>query len=211
MRPEGADGRHRDVVGALRAAYDGRAEWRDGVPKEPWKLAERDGFLARVVAAGGGRLLEVGAGTGQDGAFFAGAGLDVTAVDLSPEMVARCRAKGLDAHVREVLELRLPPASYDAVWSMNCLLHVPNADLPAALTAIAGVLRPGGLFFLGVWGGTESFEGYLDGDEHVPPRFFAWRTDDELREYVARSFEVVGFRRVRTGGHPFQAVTLRRP
>lgn len=200
-----------DVVGRLRESYDRAAERRDGMVKEPWKVAERDGFLSRVLDGGGGRLLEVGAGTGQDAVFFAGAGLDVTAVDLSPEHVARCRAKGLTAHVREVLDLRLPAASFDAVWSMNCLLHVPNADLPAALAGIAAVLRPGGLFYLGVWGGTESFEGYPADDTQQPARFFARRTDDELRGYVTGPFEVVDFRRVDTGGHPFQAVTLRRP
>jgi hypothetical protein len=30
------------------------------------------------------------------------------------------------------------------------------------------VLRPGGLFFVGVYGGNESAEGPIDDDEHVP-------------------------------------------
>jgi SAM-dependent methyltransferase len=203
--------RYEDVVGPLRESYDRAADWRDSRVKEPFKLAERDAFLARVLAAGGGRLLEVGAGTGQDSAVFAAAGLDVTAVDLSPEHVERCRAKGLTAHVRDVLDLRLPAGSFDAAWSLNCLLHVPNADLPAALAAVAAVLRPGGLFFLGLWGGDESFEGVLDDDRQVPARFFSRRTDEELRGYVSRLFEVVDFHRVETAEWPFQAVTLRRP
>lgn len=203
--------RYEDVVGPLRESYDRAAERRDARVNEPFKIAERDGFLARVLAAGGGRLLEVGAGTGQDGVVFAAAGLDVTAVDLSPEHVTRCRAKGLTAQVRDVLDLRLPAASFDAAYSLNCLLHVPNAELPAALAAIAAVLRPGGLFFLGVWGGDESFEGVPEDDSQTPKRFFARRTDEELTGYVTRSFELVDFHRVETGDWPFQAVTLRRP
>jgi SAM-dependent methyltransferase len=80
----------------------------------------------------------------------------------------------------DFLHLDFPPGSFDAVFAMNCLLHVPNHDLPAVLESIRGVLRPGGLFFVGVYGGDESAEGPIDDDRHVPPRFFSWRTDEQL-------------------------------
>ncbi len=47
-----------------------------------------------------------------------------------------------------------PVGSFDAVFAMNCLLHVPNHDLPAVLVAVRAVLRPDGLFFVGVSAGT---------------------------------------------------------
>ncbi|GIG56340.1 hypothetical protein Lfu02_07120 [Longispora fulva] len=202
--------RYQDVVGALRTAYDGGAAGRDREVKDPWKVTERADFLRRLTDEGRERLLEVGAGTGQDSSYFRDNGLDVVAVDLSPEMVAHCRAKGLTAHVRDFLDLGFPPGSFDAVYALNCLLHVPDADLPAALEAIAAVLRPGGLFFLGVYGGVD-YEGPLDEDEHDPPRFFSWRTDARIREFAARSFEVVDFHVVGTGNQRFQSLTLRRP
>ena len=40
--------RYDEVLGPLREAYDGGAAWRDGVSKEPWKLAERQAFGARL-------------------------------------------------------------------------------------------------------------------------------------------------------------------
>src|SRR5207302_8534425 len=80
--PAGA--RYQDVLDSLRASYDGRAAWRDQQEKQPWKLAEREQFLNRVLDDGGGRLLEIGAGPGHDSAFFAGHGLQVVATDLSP-------------------------------------------------------------------------------------------------------------------------------
>jgi SAM-dependent methyltransferase len=82
--------RYHDILGNLRAAYDGGAEERDRRKKQPWKVAERAGFLERL--AQGARLLEVGAGTGQDSLFFIAHGLEVVATDLSPVMVERCRA-----------------------------------------------------------------------------------------------------------------------
>ena len=39
--------RYQDVVGPLQAAYDRGAEMRDGMTKEPWKLAERDALIAK--------------------------------------------------------------------------------------------------------------------------------------------------------------------
>lgn len=203
--------RYEHLIGSLRSAYDGGAARRDGMVKEPWKLAERESFLDRLRDSDCRRLLEVGAGTGQDSAYFQDSGLDVVAVDLSPAMVARCREKGIQAFVRDFLHLGFPPESFDAVYALNCLLHVPNRDLPAVLDAIRTVLRPGGLFFLGVWGGRESGEGPLEGDDHDPPRFFSWRTDDQLQQFASRSFDIVDFHVVAAGQSRFQSLTVRRP
>jgi SAM-dependent methyltransferase len=201
--------RYDDVLGPLRDAYDARAAWRDAQTKEPWKVAERQAFRHRL--APNSRLLEIGAGTGQDSAYFQGEGLSVVAADLSPAMVERCRAKGIDAHVMDFLNLNLPDRSFDAVYSMNCLLHVPNHDLPAVLAAIRAVLRPGGLFFIGVYGGDDGAEGTIENDEHTPPRFFSWRTDEQLLGFAAASFDIVDFHTVDTGrGYRFQSLTLRR-
>jgi SAM-dependent methyltransferase len=202
--------RYDEVLGPLREAYDAEAAARDGFVKEPWKLTERQAFRDRLAA--GARLLEVGAGTGQDSAYFQREGCAVVAADLSPVMVEHCRAKGLEAHVVDFLRLDLPAGSFDAVFAMNCLLHVPNHDLPAVLAAIRAVLRPGGLFFLGVYGGLESAEGPIDGDDHVPPRFFSWRTDERLLGFATAWFDVVDFHAVDVGrGRRFQSLTLRRP
>jgi SAM-dependent methyltransferase len=144
--------------------------------------------------------------------FFTERGLDVVAIDLSPRMVEHSRAKGLDARVADLLELELPAASFDAVYSLNCLLHVPNADIDEVLANIRAVMRPAALFFLGVYGG-RSHEGPLASDDHVPPRYFSFRTDDELKRLTTPLFEVVDFHIVpmQTGDFHFQSLTLRRP
>jgi SAM-dependent methyltransferase len=204
--------RYEDVVGALRTAYDGRAAHRDGLEKKPWKLAERAAFLDRLRKGGHGRLLEVGAGTGQDSAYFRDNGLEVVAVDLSPAMVDRCLEKGIEAHVGDFLDLGVPAGSFDAVYAMNCLLHVPDPDLPAVLESIRTVMRPGGLFYLGVYGGGRDIgEGPLEHDDHDPPRFFCFRTDERLQEFAGRSFDIVDFHTVETDTLRFQSLTLSRP
>ncbi len=203
--------RYDEVLGPLRAAYDGGASWRDGVDKEQWKLAERQAFRERL--APGARLLEIGAGTGQDSSYFQQEGFDVVAADLSTAMVERCRAKGIEAHVMDFLHLDFPAGAFDALFAMNCLLHVPNHDLPAVLAVVRSILRPSGLFFVGVYGGEQSAEGPFDDDRHVPPRFFSWRTDEQLLGFAAGArFDVVDFHSVDTDrGYRFQSLTLRRP
>jgi len=203
---------YQQVRDNLRRAYDGSADRRDRKGKEPWKLAERAAFLRRMQQANCTRMLEIGAGTGQDSMFFASHGLDVVATDLSAAMVARCRDKGLDARVMDFSQLDFPAGSFDAVHAMNCLLHVPNAELPAVLASIARVLPPGGLFFLGVYSGEESGEGPAESDDHVPARFFSWRTDGQIVGLVSKSFDVVDFHIAQEATHHrFQSLTLRRP
>jgi len=199
-----------DVLGRLRSAYDASAADRDTQSKSEWKVAERRSFLERLKSEGKSRLLELGAGTGQDSLFFREQGLEVVTTDASPQMVARCRDKGLDAHVMDFMSLSFAPGSFAAAYALNCLLHVPNADLPAALGAIRTVLEPGALLYIGVYGG-DSFEGVKPNDWHDPPRFFSIRTDDELLQMTAPYFDTVDFHVVENENDGrFQALTARR-
>jgi len=200
------------VIEDLRRAYDASAVARDAGEIAPWKLAEREAFLARLRDAGARRLLEVGAGPGRHAAWFRDQGLDVICTDLSPAMVGLARAKGLDARVINFLSLDFD-GEFDAVFALNCLLHVPKVDLPRVLAVIRRALRPGGLFYYGVYC-FESSEGVFPEDRHVPPRFFAFYDDAELLQIAGGPFELVEFHRVdlpdEAQGH-FQALTLRRP
>jgi len=196
------------LVARLRESYDFGAAERDTHTKEPWKVAERAAFLDRLKAEGCQRLLEIGAGTGQDSLFFQEQGLTVVATDLSPQMVERCLAKGLDARVMDFWQLDFPPASFDAVYALNCLLHVPNAQLPEVLACIRAVLRPGGLFFMGVYGG-DGHEGVDEADNHRPPRFFSWRTDEQIQAFARATFHVEDFHVAQAGAHRSQCLILR--
>lgn len=199
------------VTTRLRAAYDGSVAVREAHDPEPWRLAVREGFLTLLRAEDKSTLLEIGAGAGKDSLFFQEQGLDVTCVDLSPGLVEACRQKGLRAFERDFLHLGFPPASFDAVYAINCLLHVPKRELPAVLTAVQTVLKPHGLFFLGLWGGVDS-EHVWDGDSYEPKRFFSLHTDDALRAAVRPFFAEMDFRTLEVGPNPalhFQRLYLR--
>lgn len=186
---------YEDITPTLKQAYDNHAVERDTAGLTEWKITEREQFLSMLQSEGKHSLLEIGAGPGHFGAFFRDRGLNVVCTDLSPEMVRLCREKGLEAHVMDFLQLDFPPASFDAVFALNCLLHVPSADLDRVLAAVHRLLRPNGLFYYGVYGGY-SFEGVWPEDHHTPERYFVFYPDDELRRRAAERFEEIYFRAI---------------
>ncbi|WP_100444034.1 class I SAM-dependent methyltransferase [Glycomyces xiaoerkulensis] len=199
------------VKGDLRRAYDARAETREQMDDADWKHRERSGFADRIRAAGASRLLEIGAGHGVSGRYFADRGLEVTCVDLSAELVGRCRAKGLDARVMDFGDLEFDDGAFDAVFGMNCLLHVPRADLSGVLDEIERVLAPGGLFYWGKYGGKDS-EGVYPDDTYEPKRFFALMTAETIERIAAERFEVLemSVREPDYTGLDFHGLVLRR-
>ncbi len=195
----------------LKQAYNNFAEHRDQSQLEPWKFKERERFLERLLREECLALLEIGAGTGRDSSYFQQKGFNVTSVDLSEEMVRLCKDKGLNAFCMDFYNLDFEPESFDAVYALNCLLHVPKAKLDSVLGQVDKVLKPGGLFFYGVYGGQDS-EGIWENDPYEPKRFFSMFEDDAILEVVQRRFKVENFHTVSMGeGVPhFQSLLLRK-
>jgi SAM-dependent methyltransferase len=205
---------YQQAVTELRQAYNQEsAARRNTTEKDAWKVAERQHFLTLLQQEQKQALLEIGAGTGTDSLFFQNNGLHVVCTDLSPAMIEHCRAKGLNAHVMDFLSLDFPPASFDALYALNCLLHVPTNALPMVLEKLQQLLRPEGLFFLGVYGGVEQ-EGIAEQDWHHPPRFFARHTDEFLQQITSQFFEIVSFKAIPLddgdAAWHFQELVLRR-
>jgi SAM-dependent methyltransferase len=203
---------YKQVIEELRQAYDRMAEEREKRDVAPWKVGERNRFLSLLQKEGKVRLLDIGAGTGIHGKFFQDNGLEVVCTDLSPELVKLCRRKGLSAHVMDFLNLEFPAGSFDAVFAMNCLLHVPRNELAQALAAVRDVLKPSGLFFWGQYGGVVS-EGRFQDDRYEPQRFFCFLTDEDMQRLATKFFELQDFQCVLLEGDDtfhFQSMILRR-
>ncbi|HEU4452546.1 MAG TPA: methyltransferase domain-containing protein [Longimicrobium sp.] len=109
--------------------------------------AQRQRSLSLLDPKPGERVLVVGCGTGGDLPFIP-EGVEVTAVDLTPAMVDRTRARAaslgreVDARVMDAQALEIASESFDAVVLHLVLAVVP--DPVAAIREAARVLRPGG-------------------------------------------------------------------
>ena len=86
------------------------------------------------------RILELGAGTGDQARLLAAQGFDVSAIDLPSSSYAADRLFPVtDYDGRHIPE---PPGSIDVIFSSNVLEHVE--DLPAIFAEFRRVLRPEG-------------------------------------------------------------------
>jgi len=142
-----ATGRDAAELDATRAYYDEfshRYEDKRG-GREP------DGYHDLIDAlevelveryAAGADVLEVGCGTGLLLERFARFARSARGVDLSPGMLARARARGLDVAEASATELPFPDASFDVACSFKVLPHV--RDITKALAEMTRVVRPGG-------------------------------------------------------------------
>jgi SAM-dependent methyltransferase len=198
---------------SLKMAYNEKAADRDNLESQEWKEKERETFLTLLLNEQKRRVLEIGAGPGRDAKYFQDRGLQVTATDLSPEMVKLCKEKGIEAYEMSFDNLQFPSESFDAVWALNCLLHVPKANLPNVLKEIHRVLQKDGLFFIGVYGGTDS-EGVWEGDFYQPKRFFSFFSHERIKEAVSEVFSIESFsvvsHEIIGGQFDFQAIVLRK-
>lgn len=201
-----------NLLQSLQTAYDQMVDAREKKLLHPWKLAERARVLAMIEAEAKHRLLEIGVGTGRDSLFFQQQGLAVTCTDLSPAMVARCQAKGLHAAVVPfaMLDQQFEPEAFDVVYAVNCLLHVPKADLRTILHKIRTILAPNGLFYWGQYGGVD-VEGVWEEDNYTPKRFFSRYTDEQFRQLPADLFRVEAFTVLpKEDGNHFHSLLLRK-
>jgi ubiquinone/menaquinone biosynthesis C-methylase UbiE len=94
----------------------------------------------------GPEVLEVGVGTGKNMPYYPG-DLQVTAIDLTPSMLEKARARaqelGLDVDLRlgDVQELEFPDETFDTVVSTCVFCSVPDPIL--GLHEVLRVLKPG--------------------------------------------------------------------
>jgi len=201
----------KQIKSNLVEAYNQQAEQRNKHGIEDWKAMERAHYLSLLQQHKAQTLLEIGAGHGRDSLFFQEQGLKVTAIDLSPAMIRLCLQKGITAFVMDMIELGFENNSFDGVYALNSFLHIPKSKVQTALENVRNVLKPGGLFYLGLYGGIDS-EGVWEDDPYTPKRFFSMYADEHLKEILAGIFEIVYFRHIPLGEDrkPFQSVILRK-
>ena len=136
----------RSASAAQAAEWDARYSERDGAK---WSGRPNGRLLAEAASLTPGRALDVGCGEGADAIWLARSGWTVTAIDISAVAVIRAReAAGLaGATVAWVCgdALRTPfrAGSFDLVSMQYPAL--PKAAGQAAVRALLGTVRPGGL------------------------------------------------------------------
>ncbi|RKR87561.1 methyltransferase family protein [Micromonospora pisi] len=107
---------------------------------------------------GAGPVVEVGSGPGRVTAYLAEQGLDVSGVDLSPEMVALARRTypGLRFDEGSMTALDLADGALAGLVAWYSIIHIPSALLPEVFAEFRRVLAPGGQLLLAFQVGDEA-------------------------------------------------------
>ena len=102
----------------------------------------------------GGKVLDLGCGPGAAASRMAQSGLQVDAIDASPEMADMAnQLEGVTAWQATFDEIT-GTSIYDGIWANFSLLHAPRSKMPGHLKALCSALKPGGQFHIGMKLGT---------------------------------------------------------
>jgi SAM-dependent methyltransferase len=139
----------------VRASYDRAADnyvamGVGDLAPTPWLRAALGAFAEDVRALG--PVLDVGCGPGTVTAHLAELGVDVSGVDLSPQMIAHAQRLHPDLRfaVASATALDLGEASLGGVLGWWSLFNLPRVVLPGVLMSFARALVPGGQLLLGM-------------------------------------------------------------
>jgi 2-polyprenyl-6-hydroxyphenyl methylase/3-demethylubiquinone-9 3-methyltransferase len=129
--------------------------WDENGPQRPLHELNpaRLGYVRERVRLRGARVLDVGCGGGLLSEALAREGAQVTALDLSPDLIEIAKLHLLESGLTVDYRLQsvealadVEPGSFDAITCMEMLEHVP--DPGSVLAACEKLLKPGGRIFL---------------------------------------------------------------
>jgi SAM-dependent methyltransferase len=124
------------------------------------------------------RVLDLGCGAGRDTRRLLNEGYRAIGLDYAPtllQIAAQASAgKLVDADLRC---LPFKCGSFDAVWAVASLLHIPKRDIAGVLAGVAQIVERDGLLFTSMKRGVGE---ELDGEG----RFFAFYSENEWLQYL---------------------------
>jgi ubiquinone/menaquinone biosynthesis C-methylase UbiE len=160
-----------------------------------WELFPKS-FVDTFALHAKGKILDVGSGPGRDALLLIEKGFDVTCVDASSEMVQLSTERGLTSVVGDFMNLPFDDESFDGVWAYTSLLHVSRNDIGKALKEIYRVMKPQGIFALGLIEGET--EEYKESSGVNLPRLFTFYKKEEIEALLKEhGFEIIYFEKIK--------------
>jgi ubiquinone/menaquinone biosynthesis C-methylase UbiE len=144
-----------DFLASTRDSYDRAAanyaeQFHRHLDDKPVDLAMVSAFAGLVSKGRNKRVIDVGCGTGATTVLMNGCGVDVSGIDLSPNMVFQARrlSPGVPFSVGSMTNLDAADESLGGICAWYSIIHVPDEHLPSVLGEFHRVLVPGGLALL---------------------------------------------------------------
>ena len=127
----------------------------------------------------GGKILDLGCGSGRDSMNFMKLGYEVTAVDGSKELAKKASVllgKEVIVNTFEELELK---EKFHGIWACASLLHIKREDLKTVLYNLYNNLDDNGVFYMSFKYGEDE---YID----EKGRYFNCYTEETFKEMIAQ-------------------------
>jgi ubiquinone/menaquinone biosynthesis C-methylase UbiE len=169
------------------AAYDANADWFSQNYLKLDVAALRSIFLEHAKLSKGDLILDVGCGSGRDSRAFAEQGFRSIGVDLSWEMLRRARrfvataADSCALVLGNVLQLPFGSRTFQGIWAMASLVHLPRQSLRTAFMELLRVSVEDGTIYVSLQEGRGS---ELVPGAHGTRRYFEKYTEAEVRSTV---------------------------
>ena len=140
----------------------------------------------------GEKILVLGCGSGDHSLYFKENGLDVTAIDLSEEMIKLCKEKGIKAFVKDIENLDFEDKSFDGIWAVTSLLHIPKSKLKEVIEKLNLILKDEGTLYVCVKEG----EDLIEDKSGNTSRFFVFWKEDEFMKLFEDYFVLIENKKV---------------
>jgi ubiquinone/menaquinone biosynthesis C-methylase UbiE len=181
------------IKGVVRQSYDAIAEefleWTQGI-----RLEEREKYTSILFKylASDAQVLELGCGAGVPTTQKLAECFQVTGVDISSRQIelARTNVPNAEFLCADMMQLALPPASFDAVTAFYSVVHVPREEQPELFGNIHRWLRPGGLL-VATLGVNAEDAGYEDNWLGAPMYWSSFDGDTNRRMIEEAGFQII--------------------
>lgn len=178
-------------------AYNKNAKEFSEKFKKLTDLTRRYEFHRFIELLSGKSVLDLGCGSGDHSYYFSKQGLNVICVDISKEMIRLCKEKGLNAFIMDIENLKFKDDTFDGIWAVTSLLHIPKVKMPSVIKKSYDILKSGGLFYVCVKEGDG--EGLIEDEEFNSRRFFSFWKKGELLNLFRKEFDLLEFKKVKLG------------
>lgn len=178
-----------DVVKKTIETYEQTADFYDSLYPDVNK-ENIDFFIDKLNED---KILDIGCGSGRDSEYFVNKGLDVIGIDLSNRFIEISQAKVPKAKFikMDMRNINFPVNSFDGIWLMASLLHIPKLEIKDTVIKFREVLKTNGIIYISVKLG--------EGEKFVKryrykglEKFFAFYTESEISNLLEDcGFEII--------------------
>ncbi|WP_295632832.1 bifunctional 2-polyprenyl-6-hydroxyphenol methylase/3-demethylubiquinol 3-O-methyltransferase UbiG [uncultured Mitsuokella sp.] len=96
----------------------------------------------------GGRILDLGCGSGRDSKAFLSQGFDVVSIDGSEKMAELASEYIGQSVICSTFQDYQPEEKFDGIWACASLLHLTKEDIVSVIQKMTDVLNTGGIFYV---------------------------------------------------------------